>query len=247
MRRSTKTETVADIAHTMHPFAPVLRQLEESLWRPAASYLHWGATTQNIVDTGMALQLQRSHVLLMDFVDGLWLRWRRLRVSIATRRRPAGRMVNTRRPLLSASRSRLGTARRGDIANGFSSPHAARLGPAWGVPSERLQRWQAKVESSRIGCRAPRSRDEIADVQRLRRQAVHISAVGLMGSTIEKVAGGNLYASTDGDAESLGFPSRQSRQLDHGDKRNPGLAMNLTGLSRFLRSRIPRPGSNGAT
>ena len=60
---------VADIAHTMHPFVPVLRQLEEVCGEPAASYLHWGATTQNIVDTGMALQLQRSHVLLMDFVD----------------------------------------------------------------------------------------------------------------------------------------------------------------------------------
>jgi adenylosuccinate lyase/3-carboxy-cis,cis-muconate cycloisomerase len=43
---------------------PVLRQLEEFTGEPAAGYIHWGATTQNIFDTGVALQMQRTHALI---------------------------------------------------------------------------------------------------------------------------------------------------------------------------------------
>lgn len=53
-----------DIAYAQHPFVPVLRQLEEFSGEPAAGYIHWGATTQNIFDTGVALQMQRTQALI---------------------------------------------------------------------------------------------------------------------------------------------------------------------------------------
>lgn len=53
-----------DIAHAQHPFVPVLRQMEEFAGEPAAGYIHWGATTQNIFDTGVALQMRQTQALI---------------------------------------------------------------------------------------------------------------------------------------------------------------------------------------
>ena len=50
-----------DIAYAQHPFVPVLKQLEKLCGDPAAGYIHWGATTQNIFDTASALQMRRTH------------------------------------------------------------------------------------------------------------------------------------------------------------------------------------------
>ena len=53
-----------DIAFAQHPFVPVLKQIEAHCGDPAAGFLHWGATTQNIFDTGAALQMRRTHALI---------------------------------------------------------------------------------------------------------------------------------------------------------------------------------------
>jgi adenylosuccinate lyase/3-carboxy-cis,cis-muconate cycloisomerase len=58
-----------DIAHAQHPFVPVLKQLEALAGEPAAGYIHWGATTQNIFDTATALQMRQSHRLTIDALD----------------------------------------------------------------------------------------------------------------------------------------------------------------------------------
>lgn len=64
-----------DIAHAQHPFVPVLKQVERLAGEPAAGYLHWGATTQNIFDTATAVQMRRTHQLtvkaLTDLEQGL--------------------------------------------------------------------------------------------------------------------------------------------------------------------------------
>jgi len=56
------------IQETCHPFVPVLKEFERVCGKDAAGYLHWGATTQNIFDTGAVLQLRNTHVLIMDFL-----------------------------------------------------------------------------------------------------------------------------------------------------------------------------------
>src|SRR5688572_23493867 len=40
-----------DIAFAQHPLVPVLHQFERLCGEPAAGFIHWGATTQNIFDT----------------------------------------------------------------------------------------------------------------------------------------------------------------------------------------------------
>lgn len=59
----------SDIAHQVHPFTPVLRQLERICGGQAAGYLHWGATTQNIFDTANALQLKSTLDIVIDKLD----------------------------------------------------------------------------------------------------------------------------------------------------------------------------------
>jgi adenylosuccinate lyase len=56
------------MAKTMHPFVPLLHQLEKLCGDEAASYLHWGATTQNIFDTAQALRLKRTHALALPII-----------------------------------------------------------------------------------------------------------------------------------------------------------------------------------
>jgi adenylosuccinate lyase len=58
-----------DIAHQMHPFTPVLHQLETLCGEDAAGYLHWGATTQNIFDTASALQMKSTLHIVFDKLD----------------------------------------------------------------------------------------------------------------------------------------------------------------------------------
>jgi 3-carboxy-cis,cis-muconate cycloisomerase len=60
---------LAETAHTLHPFVPLLRQFEEACGEPHAGFIHWGATTQNIFDTASALQMKRTHALVRESLD----------------------------------------------------------------------------------------------------------------------------------------------------------------------------------
>ena len=51
---------------------PLVRQLThavEAVDRDAARYVHWGATSQDIIDTGLVLQLQRAMPPVMRHLD----------------------------------------------------------------------------------------------------------------------------------------------------------------------------------
>jgi adenylosuccinate lyase len=64
-------ELAAGIAHTFHPLVPAIR-LFAAACGEAGAYVHWGATTQDIMDTGVILQLREALHLLSD--DALALR-----------------------------------------------------------------------------------------------------------------------------------------------------------------------------
>jgi adenylosuccinate lyase len=52
-----------DIDDTFHPIVPVIRELARHCGA-AGKYIHWGATTQDIMDTAVALQLKDAYGLL---------------------------------------------------------------------------------------------------------------------------------------------------------------------------------------
>ena len=49
------------LARTGHPLVPLIWELDRICDGDAGGYVHWGATTQNITQTGYLLQLRRAH------------------------------------------------------------------------------------------------------------------------------------------------------------------------------------------
>jgi 3-carboxy-cis,cis-muconate cycloisomerase len=52
------------IDRTVHPIVPVIRVLEQACDGDAGEYIHWGATTQDITDTGMILQAKEALAII---------------------------------------------------------------------------------------------------------------------------------------------------------------------------------------
>jgi 3-carboxy-cis,cis-muconate cycloisomerase len=55
----------AEIARSMAPVLSLTRALAVLCGEEAGGYVHWGATTQNVVMTGRLLQLRKAHALLL--------------------------------------------------------------------------------------------------------------------------------------------------------------------------------------
>jgi 3-carboxy-cis,cis-muconate cycloisomerase len=63
---------IADIERTQAPVLSLVHTLAAACSEHAGGYLHWGATTQNIILTGQVLQVRRAHVaLLSQLADSL--------------------------------------------------------------------------------------------------------------------------------------------------------------------------------
>jgi 3-carboxy-cis,cis-muconate cycloisomerase len=59
------------IDQTVHPIVPVIRVLEQACDGDAGEYIHWGATTQDIMDTAMILQAKEALVIMEKRLAGL--------------------------------------------------------------------------------------------------------------------------------------------------------------------------------
>ena len=53
------------LARTGHPLVPVVWALDKACDGDAGGYVHWGATTQNITQTGQLLQVRRAHEIFL--------------------------------------------------------------------------------------------------------------------------------------------------------------------------------------
>src|SRR5512134_2799250 len=51
----------AGLAKTGHPLVPLVWALDQACEGDAGGYVHWGATTQNVTQTGQLLQVRRAH------------------------------------------------------------------------------------------------------------------------------------------------------------------------------------------
>lgn len=68
-------EYEAIFATTLHPVMPMVRLLTQACAGDLGQYVHWGATTQDVMDTGLVLQLRAVHrdldALLSRLLQGL--------------------------------------------------------------------------------------------------------------------------------------------------------------------------------
>ena len=59
------------IDETSHPIVPFLHAYQAVCGKEAGEYLHWGATTQDITDTGLILQIKDAWSLITADLDAL--------------------------------------------------------------------------------------------------------------------------------------------------------------------------------
>lgn len=55
----------AEVRRIKHTLVPLLKEMQKSLSKEAGEYLHYGATTQDVVDTGLILQLKDAHAIYL--------------------------------------------------------------------------------------------------------------------------------------------------------------------------------------
>lgn len=61
----------AEFDATWNPVVPLVNALREVISPEAGRYVHWGATSKNIFDTGLMLQIRDAYSLVMDEVDAV--------------------------------------------------------------------------------------------------------------------------------------------------------------------------------
>lgn len=66
-----------------HPIMPLIELLAEQCGAEAGEYVHWGATTQDVMDTGLVLQLRSALKLLVSSTEDVGAVWK----SIARKHR----------------------------------------------------------------------------------------------------------------------------------------------------------------
>lgn len=231
-----------EIAHAQHPFVPVLRQLEEFTGEPAAGYIHWGATTQNIFDTGAALQMAKTQAL----VDA----------SLESAERALARLAVKHRDTLQAGRTHGQHAL--PMTFGFKAT-------GWLEELRRgRQRLQDRLASSFVAClggaigtfaamgeKGPAVEQEVADILGLKpavlpmrssydRVSDYVCALALLAGTAEKIAQDIVFMQRTeiGEIEEA-FHMGNVGSSTMAQKRNPSTALMLISLCRMMSARLP--------
>jgi 3-carboxy-cis,cis-muconate cycloisomerase len=76
-------EMKRELDQARHPIMPLIRCLARACEPEAAEFIHWGATTQDVLDTGLVLQLRDSHAIVTRDLGEV----RRLLADLARRHR----------------------------------------------------------------------------------------------------------------------------------------------------------------
>ncbi|MCM5681283.1 adenylosuccinate lyase family protein [Schlegelella sp. S2-27] len=237
------TERLAEeIAFAQHPLVPVLHRFEELCGEPAAGYLHWGATTQNIFDTASALQMTATHAVIarhleqaIDALSRLALEHRVTAQAGRTHGQHAlpmtfGFKVSGWIDELDRERTRLDER----LAGAFPACMGGAIGTfaAMGPAGREVERQLAALLGLRpAGLPMRSSYDRASD---------YIAALGLLAGTAQKIAQDVVFMQRTeiGEAaESFHVGKVGSSTMAH--KRNPSTALLLASLARMLRARVP--------
>ena len=65
-----RDNVIEGLRRTGHPIVPIVWELSRLCGEEAGGYVHWGATTQNIVQTGEILQLRKAHRIFLNHFIG---------------------------------------------------------------------------------------------------------------------------------------------------------------------------------
>ncbi|MEZ5631329.1 MAG: adenylosuccinate lyase [Burkholderiaceae bacterium] len=228
----------AEIRRIKHSLVPALKQLQAACSRENGEWVHYGATTQDVVDTGVALQLKEFHALALRDLKAVGRELARL--AVANRDVPmAGRTHGVQAlPItfghkcalwldeLSRHHERLEQAAPrvlvGMLAGAVGSQ--ASLG-------DRAIELEEKT-MARLGLGAP----TISWAPARDRFTEYATLLAMIGATLSKIGNElfNMQRNEFGEVEE-GFSDGKLGSSTMPHKRNPTSAENLAGLSRPLR------------
>lgn len=231
-----------DIAFAQHPLVPVLHRFEALCGEPAAGYIHWGATTQNIFDTACALQMRATHALLRRHLDAAIDAFGAL--AIAHRSTPMAGRTHGQHALpmtfgfkvagwideLDRQRTRLDER----IASSFPACFGGAIGThaATGAIGRDVEaRLAALLGLMPAGLASRASYDRAVD---------YLSTLGLLAATAQRIAQDVvLLQRTEIGEVAEAFHLGKVGSSTMAQKRNPSTALLLVSLARMLRHRVP--------
>jgi 3-carboxy-cis,cis-muconate cycloisomerase len=231
-----------EIAHAQHPFVPVLRQLEEFTGKPAAGYIHWGATTQNIFDTAASLQMKATHGL----IDGSLGRIESALSTLATKHRDtlqAGRTHGQHALPMTFGFKVTGWLEevrrdRQRLQDRLKSSFVASLGGAIGTFAAMGGQGPAvEAEMAAILGLEPASLPMRSSYDRV---SDYVCALALLAGTAEKIAQDIVFMQRTeiGEIEEA-FHMGKVGSSTMAQKRNPSTALMLISLCRMMSARLP--------
>jgi 3-carboxy-cis,cis-muconate cycloisomerase len=231
-----------DIAFAQHPLVPVLRQFEQLCAEPAAGFIHLGATTQNIFDTASALQMTRTHRLLIGHLDSAIDTWSRMAQEHQATVMPGRTHGQHALPMtfgfklagwideLDRHRDRL--AQR--LASSFTASMGGAIGTfaAMGRAGREVEARMARhLGLAPAGLPMRASYDRVGD---------YIAALGLLAATAQKIAQDVVFMQrTEIGEVAEAFHLGKVGSSTMAQKRNPSTALLLTSLARMVRARVP--------
>lgn len=231
-----------EIAFAQHPLVPVLHRFEALCGEPAAGYLHWGATTQNVFDTAAALQMRQTHQLVLGDLGA----------ALASLAELADKHSET--PMAGRTHGQhalpmtLGFKLAGWLEElmrdlerldaRFSPSFPACMGGAIGTFAAMAGKGpQVEAALARKLGLQPAGLPSRASFDRA---SDYVSALGLLAGTAQRIAQDVVFMQrTEIGEMSEAFHLGKVGSSTMAQKRNPSTALLLASLARMLRGRIP--------
>ena len=225
-----------------YPILPLVRQLSALCEGGAAGYIHWGATTQDIMDTACVLQLRSAEQLLTEDLGSLIERLS----SLARRHRDTVMVGRTHGqhalPITfgyklavwvdelrrHAERLEQVTPRLFRLQFGGASGTLAALGQD-GLAVHRALALELGLAPANIAWHS--ARDTLAEF---------IAICALLAASLGKMANevATLQRTEIGEVEE-GFAPGKGGSSTMPQKRNPNLSENVVGLARLIMQQVP--------
>ncbi|APW35836.1 adenylosuccinate lyase [Rhodoferax koreense] len=231
-----------DIAFSQHGLVPVLHQFEALCGEPAARYIHWGATTQNIFDTGASLQMAQTHRLLVQGLDDAIAHLSRL--ALAHKASPMAGRTHGQHALPTTFGLKVATwideldRQRQRLAERFAPSFPTLLGGAIGTygATGAVGRAVEQRVAELLGLQA----NLMPSRASYDRAADYCTTLGLLAATIEKIGTSVVLLMRTEIAEvAEAFHLGKMGSSTMAQKRNPNTAMSMIGMARLLRGRVP--------
>lgn len=231
-----------DIAFSQHSLVPVLHQFEALCGEPAAGYIHWGATTQNIFDTTVSVQMAKTHRLLLKELDATIASLSKL--ALAHKATPMAGRTHGQHALPMTFGYRVAgwiddlDRQRGRLVERFGPSFPTLMGGAIGTygATGRQGREVEALVAKRLGL-LPNplpfrsSYDRVAD---------YCTTLGALAATVEKFGTSIVFLMrTEIGEVAEAFHMGKMGSSTMAQKRNPNTAMTMIGIARLLRSKVP--------